>query len=125
MIFGIGIDNIEVARIEKNISKDIGFKEKVFTEKEIDYCESRKAGKFQSYAARFTAKEAYFKALGTGWRDEMAFNEIEILNNKLGKPEVVVHGKVKEFVDKKKIKTMHVSLSHLKEIACAIVIMEI
>ena len=124
MIFGIGIDNIEVSRIEKNISKDIGFREKVFTPKEIEYCELKKAGRFQSYAARFCAKEAFFKALGTGWRGEMAFDEIEVVNNKLGKPELTVYGTVKEFVEKKKIKTIHVSLSHLKEIASAIIIME-
>ena len=123
MIFGTGIDIIEVERVEKQISKNNGFREKIFTEKEIKYCESKKNNS-QHYAARFAAKEAFFKAIGTGWRGGMAFNEIEILNNELGKPEVILHGKTKEFCEKQVINNIHVSLSHIKNFVNAIIIVE-
>ena len=123
MIFGIGTDIIEVERVEKQISKDNGFKEKVFTAKEIEYCESKK-GKAQNYAARFSAKESFFKAIGTGWRGGLAFTEIEILNDELGKPSIIPHGEVKKFIEENKITNINVSLTHIKEIANAIVIIE-
>ncbi len=125
MIFGIGTDIIEVERIKNLLVKDTHFRNKIFSAIEINYCESRKAGKYQSYAVRFAAKEAFFKALGTGWRGNMAFEEIEIINNRLGKPEISVHGNVKTFVIKKKISNMHVTLSHIKNIAKAVVILEL
>ncbi len=123
MIFGTGIDIIEVDKVEKQISNNNGFTEKIFTKREIEYCESKK-NKAQHYAARFAAKEAFFKAIGTGWRNGMAFNEIEILNNELGKPEILLHGKTKEFSEKQLINNIHVSLSHLKKIVTAIITLE-
>lgn len=122
MIFGTGIDIIEVDRVEKQIANN-GFREKIFTEREIEYCESKK-NNAQHYAARFAAKEAFFKAIGTGWRNGMAFNEIEILNNELGKPEVILHGKTKEFSEKQLINNIHVSLSHIKNFVNAIIVLE-
>ena len=85
MIAGVGTDMIEVERIAVKIAKESGFRELVFSEKEISYCET-KAHKFEHYAARFAAKEAFFKALGTGWLNGTAFNEIEITNDAAGKP---------------------------------------
>jgi len=123
LIFGIGIDEIEVARIEKQIQKEAGFKERVFTSAEIEYCESKKY-RGQHYAARFAAKEAFMKAVGTGWRDGLAFNEIEIVKDELGRPALVLYGKAKEITDKHKITNIHVSLSHIKELANAIVTLE-
>ena len=123
MIFGIGIDEIEVARIEKQIQKEAGFKERVFTSGEIEYCESKKY-RAEHYAARFAAKEAFMKAVGTGWRDGLAFNEIEIVKDELGRPTLVLYGKAKEIIDKHKITSIHVSLSHIKELANAIVTLE-
>ena len=76
MIFGIGIDMIEVERVEHKLTKDSGFREFVFSENEIEYCES-KTHKYEHYAACFAAKEAFLKALGTGWSNGIAFNEIE------------------------------------------------
>jgi len=122
LIFGTGIDIIEVDRVEKQIANN-GFREKIFTEREIEYCESKK-NNAQHYAARFAAKEAFFKAIGTGWRNGMAFNEIEILNNELGKPEVILHGKTKEFSEKQLINNIHVSLSHIKNFVNAIIVLE-
>ena len=123
LIFGTGTDIIEVDRVKDQISKDNGFKETIFTVNEITYCESKK-NKAQHYAARFAAKESFFKAIGTGWRYGMAFNEIEILNNELGKPEVFLHGKTKEFAKDQGINKIHVSISHLKKIVNAIIILE-
>ncbi|MBL7136839.1 MAG: holo-ACP synthase [Candidatus Marinimicrobia bacterium] len=123
MIFGIGTDIIEVERVGKQISKGNGFKEKIFTPNEIKYCESRK-NKAQNYAARFAAKEAFFKAIGTGWRRGLAFSEIEVVNNELGKPEINLYGKTKKFIEENRIENIHVSLSHVKNLVSAIVILE-
>jgi holo-[acyl-carrier protein] synthase len=124
MIFGTGTDIIEVSRIEKAATRTQAFLDKVFTKNEQAYCEAQKAGKYQSYAARYAAKEAFFKALGTGYRHGMAFREIEVVNNKWGKPEMAVHGKVKTFVTEHHIAAMHLSLSHIKETAVAFVVLE-
>ncbi|MDP8201035.1 MAG: holo-ACP synthase [Candidatus Tenebribacter burtonii] len=123
MIFGIGIDNIEVVRIKKQIDDSIKFKEKIFTAKEIKYCESKK-NYAESYAVRFAAKEAFLKAIGTGWSNGIQFKDIEILNDKKGKPVVCLHGKAKQIKLDKELGNIQVSLSHLKEIATAIIIVE-
>ena len=122
MIIGIGTDIVEVERIAKSIEK-IAFKYKVFSKTEIVYCETKK-NKAESYAARFAAKEAFFKALGRGWRDGMAFNEVEIINDSLGKPTLNVLGKTAKIVAKKNIKSIHVSLSHIKQLAMAMITIE-
>ncbi|MBN1198199.1 MAG: holo-ACP synthase, partial [Bacteroidales bacterium] len=95
MIFGIGTDIIEVERIHKVMERDIGFRKKIFTGKEIDYCESKKH-KYQHYAARFSAKEAFLKAIGTGWRFGIRFADIEVTHDTLGKPGINLFGKAKE-----------------------------
>jgi len=123
MIIGIGTDIIEVERVEKQVSKNKGFREKVFSPSEIEYCESKKE-KGQYYAVRFAAKEAFFKALGTGWRNGLAFSEIEIINDDMGKPEVKLKGKTKKFVEKMGNVKIFVSLSHIKYFVNAMVIIE-
>ncbi len=123
MIAGLGIDMIEVERVANNIGKDAGFKELVFSKNEIEYCE-KKANKFEHYAARFAAKEAFFKAMGTGWMSGTAFNEIEITNDESGKPEMILLGETAIEVNKKGAIKISVSLSHLKTFATAIVIIE-
>ncbi|MCK9218839.1 MAG: holo-ACP synthase [Bacteroidales bacterium] len=123
MIYGIGTDLIEVSRIEKVIQRDSGFREKIFTLSEIEYCESMK-NKFQHYAARFSAKEAMLKAIGTGWRFGIRFADIEVYHDALGKPQIRVFGKAQEWAEKLVISKIHVSLSHLKEMATAVVIIE-
>ena len=82
MIFGIGIDLIEVERVAEKIAKNNGFTELVFSKNEIEYCEAMK-NKYEHYAVRFAAEEAFFKAIGTGWQNGSAFNEIEISKNKV------------------------------------------
>ncbi|MGZ4034653.1 MAG: holo-ACP synthase [Bacteroidia bacterium] len=122
MIIGIGTDIAEVARIAKSI-ENTSFKEKVFSKTEIAYCEA-KANKAESFAARFAAKEAFFKSLGTGWRGGMAFNEVEVTNDDLGKPSLNILGATAEIIKEKNIKIIHVSLSHVKEMAMATVVLE-
>lgn len=123
MIFGVGIDMIEVERVAEKIGKDAGFKELVFSQNEIAYCET-KTNKYEHYAARFAAKEAFFKALGTGWKNGTAFNEIEILNDEIGKPIISFLGETTASIIEMKLGKINVSLSHLKTMASAIVIIE-
>ncbi|WP_426670188.1 holo-ACP synthase [Mucilaginibacter sp. McL0603] len=123
MTSGVGIDMIEVERVAEKINKEIGFREMVFSKTEIAYCESKK-NKFESYAARFAAKEAFFKALGTGWAENTQFNEVEIITNKEGKPEVQLLGSTLETINAMGIKKILVSLSHIKTIASAVVMIE-
>jgi len=123
LVFGIGTDIIEVERIEKQLEKNSGLKEKLFTPHEIAYCENKK-NKAQHYAARFAAKEAFLKAIGTGWRDGLQFNEIEVTNDKMGKPMIVLSGKTKDFVNQINITNIQVSLTHIKDVVNAIVIVE-
>lgn len=123
MILGVGIDMAEVERIAASISKESGFRELVFSEAEIAYCES-KTRKFEHYAARFAAKEAFFKALGTGWADNTSFNEVEIINTANGKPEINLTGLTFETIGKAGELRFSVSLTHTKTMASAIVIIE-
>jgi holo-[acyl-carrier protein] synthase len=123
MIFGTGIDLIEVERVAEKIGKKAGFKELVFSEKEITYCEAM-TNKYEHYAARFAAKEAFFKALGTGWKTGTAFNEIEVINNGDGKPEIFFLSKTAVTIAGMKLGKISVSLSHIKTMATAIVIIE-
>jgi holo-[acyl-carrier protein] synthase len=123
LIFGIGTDIIEVPRVARQLAQTEGLKTQLYTEREIAYCESKGISS-QHYAARFAAKEAFLKAMGTGWRDGYRFCEIEIVNDELGKPEIVLHGEVKKFCAGNQISGIHVSLSHTKEFATAVVIVE-
>ena len=123
MIYGIGTDIIEVSRIHAVMEKDIGFREKIFTSGEIAYCETKRH-KYENYAARFSAKEAFMKAIGTGWRFGIRFADIEVYHDEFGKPLIRLHGKAGELEKIEGISKIHVSLSHVKEIATAIVIVE-
>lgn len=124
MIYGIGTDIIEVERIRRFVSKGDAFKQRAFTPDEITYCDSyRDPAPF--YAARFAAKEAYVKALGTGFTGGIGFNQVEVIHVELGKPEIRLSGKAKEITEEKGIKTIHVSISHIKEWANAIVVLEV
>jgi len=105
------------------MERDLGFREKIFSPGEISYCESKK-NKYQHYAARFSAKEAFMKALGTGWRDGIRFVEIEVIHDPLGKPLIRLSGKAKEIAEQEGISTFHITISHIKEIATATVIIE-
>ena len=123
MIFGIGTDMIEVERVAEKIGKNSGFRELVFSKKEIAYCEA-KTNKYEHYAARFAAKEAFFKALGTGWKNGTAFNEIEITNDETGKPVISLLGETAISIAGMKLGKILVSISHLKTLASATVLIE-
>ena len=123
MIFGTGIDIIEVSRIKNVMERDIGFREKIFTPGEIEYCETKK-NKYQHYAARFSAKEAFLKAIGTGWRFGLRFADIDVYHDSFGKPLIRLTGKAEELALRDGISKVHLSLSHLKEIATAVVVLE-
>src|ERR1700712_3723066 len=123
MIAGLGIDIVDVERIAEKLNKGNGFRDLVFSANEIAYCEN-KPNKFEHYAARFAAKEAFFKALGTGWLNGTAFNEVEIINNELGKPEVVLLGETNITISTVGITNIMVSLTHIKTAASAVVIIE-
>jgi len=123
LIYGTGIDIIEVERIAKVMQRDLGFREKIYTEGEIAYCETKK-NKYQHYAARFSAKEALMKAIGTGWRFGIRFADIDIYHDEMGQPHIRLTGKAKELAEREGFSKIHVSLSHVKELTTAIVIIE-
>jgi len=120
---GIGIDMIETERISRKLGKEAGFRELVFSPGEIAYCE-KMAHPVEHYAARFAAKEAFFKALGTGWLKGTAFNEVEIVHDALGKPMIVLLGTTATTIAGMNVHHISVSLTHLKTIAAAVVMIE-
>jgi holo-[acyl-carrier protein] synthase len=119
----LGTDIIEINRVKAAIEncRDGRFSARVFTSEEIKYCESKNAAKYQSYAARFAGKEALSKAFGTGIGKNASFSEIEILNDKFGKPYVILYGKTKEYYDSLGASGISISLSHCKDYAVAYV----
>ena len=123
MIKGIGVDMVEIGRVQKLIEQDQGFAESIFTDREIAYCES-KFSKAQHYAARFTAKEAFFKALGTGFRDGMSWQDVEVENDALGKPQLRLAAVALRQFQKRKLKKALLSLSHTRDMAVALVVIE-
>ncbi|HTY56243.1 MAG TPA: holo-ACP synthase, partial [Candidatus Binataceae bacterium] len=100
------------------------FRARVFTEGEIAYCESRGRARYQSYAARFAAKEAAMKALGTGWNRNVGWHEIEVTRERGRAPQIVLSGKAAEFAKRRQVKRFHLSLTHSAEQAIAHVIAE-
>lgn len=116
-----GTDIIEISRIKKSI-EEMGdkFIGKIFTIKEIQYCESKKAQKYQHYAARFAAKEAVFKAISTYLDDKysISWQDIEIGNNEAGRPEINIKKSI-DGLSIENIESMDISLSHCKEYAVA------
>src|SRR5580658_5793953 len=125
MIAGLGTDLCEVDRIEKALTAEHGerLRERVFTAAEIAYAES-KANKFERYAARFAAKEAGMKALGTGWRGGIAWRDFEVTNLKSGRPTLAFHGKAAELAEKMGVRNIALSMTHTSVQAMAQVILE-
>jgi holo-[acyl-carrier protein] synthase len=124
MIVGTGIDIAEVPRIAESI-KRFGdrFITRIFTDGEIRYCDS-KANRTERYAARFAAKEAAMKALGTGWNHGVTWKDVEVGRQPGGRPTILFHGKAAEFAQKLEAKHVALSLTHTKEFAMAQVILE-
>lgn len=123
MIIGTGVDIVKNSRIKALIKKyEDHFLKKIYTKAEIIYCKNKKEAA-ASFAARFAAKEAALKALGTGMRNN-SWQEIEVLNSELGKPELLLSGKTLKRANKLKVKNIFLSISHEKDYSIAQVIME-
>lgn len=123
MIAGLGTDLVEVDRMQSVLGKQAGMRELIFSIREIAYCEKQHY-KFENYAARFAAKEAFFKALGSGWLSGTAFNEVEIINNADGKPEIILSGNTADVIFPMRLTNIMVSITHTKSMASATVIIE-
>jgi holo-[acyl-carrier protein] synthase len=125
MIIGTGVDLAEVGRIQKALEDPrtgVRFRDRVFTPKEIAYCESRRRGKYESYAARFAAKEAVMKALGRGWGSQVCWLGIEVARATTGKPDIVLHGKTAQRAETMGIRRWALSITHTAEHGMASVI---
>jgi holo-[acyl-carrier protein] synthase len=124
MIVGTGIDIAEVPRIAQSIERfGERFLRRVFTDGEIRYCDS-KANRVERYAARFAAKEAGMKALGTGWSHGVTWRDVEVSRAPGGRPTISFHGKAAEFAAKLGAKNVALSLTHSQQYAIAQVILE-
>jgi holo-[acyl-carrier protein] synthase len=123
MIKGIGVDILEIKRLNTILARDSRFIHRIFNDAEIAYCDS-KANKTQHYAARFTAKEAFFKALGSGWRGGLSWREVWVENDELGKPEIRLKGPTREYFEKKGFRNISISVTHSREYAVAFVVIE-
>jgi holo-[acyl-carrier protein] synthase len=124
MIVGTGIDIAEVPRIREVIERHGDrFLRRIFTEGEIQYCES-KANRVERYAARFAAKEAGMKAIGTGWNHGVRWRDIEVARKPGGRPTLLLHGKAAEFAAKLGTTNIALSLTHTADQAMAQVILE-
>ncbi|MEK9137214.1 MAG: holo-ACP synthase [Bacteroidota bacterium] len=121
MVKGVGVDILEIQRIQKSIdSLGQSFLEKIFTPAEITYC-TAKHNTAQHFAARFAAKEAVSKALATGRRGDFAWKDVEVMNDTLGQPHITLSGKLKESLSHASI---FVSLSHSESHVVAMVVIE-
>jgi holo-[acyl-carrier protein] synthase len=124
MIVGMGVDLTEVKRLETAIARHgRPFLERVFTPAEIRYCESHR-NSAERYAARFAAKEATMKALGTGWRRGVRWVDIEVANLPGGRPTLRLHGRTKEIADEQGVRHIAISVTHTSGFAMVQVIFE-
>jgi holo-[acyl-carrier protein] synthase len=124
VILGTGIDTTEVKRIATTIERyGERFIARVYTPREIAYVE-RKANRAERYAARFAAKEAGMKAIGTGWRLGVRWQDFEVVNLPGGRPTLVLHGKAREYAERLGVHRTSLSLTHTAEQALAFVILE-
>jgi len=124
MIVGIGVDLVETARVGEGIERHGDrFVRRLYTQGEIDYCEKFK-NRAERYAARFAAKEAAFKALGTGWRKGIRWLDVEVTNLPSGKPELLLHGQAAELARELGVVRMAISISHADHYAVVQVVFE-
>ena len=124
MIVSIGIDIIEVYRIRETLARTPRFTARVYTDAERAYCEAKGAAAAQSYAARFAAKEAFLKALQTGWRGKITWHDIEVISGEAGVPSLKITGEALKILENTGANRIHLSLSHTTEHAVAQVILE-
>lgn len=127
MIVSVGVDLAEVERIRKALEDPrIGrrLRDRVFTPKEILYCEKKRRGRYESYAGRFAAKEAVMKALGRGWGAHVSWLDIEVVRARSGKPEIVLHDKTARLAEELGIRRWALSITHTAEHGLAYVVAE-
>jgi holo-[acyl-carrier protein] synthase len=125
VIFGTGVDIVDISRFERFVRENNQpLLQRLFTQREHEYCAARKQSA-QHYALRFAAKEAYLKALGTGLRDGISWKDIEVVNDDLGKPELLLSGRGAEIFREKGLARCHLSLSHDGNFGVAMVVLEL
>src|SRR5687767_5328182 len=124
MIVSTGIDIVEVYRIEETMARTPRFGDRVFTPAERYYCDAKGAAAAQSYAGRFAAKEAFLKAIKTGWRGKITWQDIEVMNDADGVPTLNVTGEALKILSDRGAEHVHLSISHTAEHAVAQVILE-
>ena len=124
MIVGTGVDLVEVPHIKASIERfGARFINRIYTPAEIAYVE-RKANRFERYAARFAAKEAGMKAIGTGWRHGVRWQDFEVVNQRSGKPTLLFHGVAARVAGKLGVRNVSLSITHTAELGMAHVILE-
>lgn len=124
MIVGLGLDIEEIARVEQVLTRrGEAMLRRLYTAREVAYCESHKK-KFERYAARFAAKEAAMKALGTGWRRGVRWRDIEVVNAPSGKPTLRLDGVARQIADSLRVKNISLTITHSGNLAVAEVIFE-
>jgi holo-[acyl-carrier protein] synthase len=119
----IGIDVVEVDRLAAQMERTPEFAERIFTAGERAYCERRRRRRFAHYAGRFAAKEAAFKALGTGWSGELCWTDVEVVPTTLGAPLLALHGAARRLADAAGVTEAAVTLSHSHRVAVAMVML--
>ena len=125
MIISTGVDLAEVDRIQAAIEDPLigrRFRDRVFTERQIAYCEKKRRGKYESYAGRFAAKEAVMKALGRGWGAKVRWLDVEVARALSGKPEIVLRDKTAKLAEELGIRRWALSITHTKQHGLAFVI---
>ena len=124
MIFGTGIDIVDISRFERFVRENNeSLFLRLFTPHELAYCGGKRRSA-QHYALRFAAKEAFLKALGTGLRDGLSWKDMEIVNDQLGKPELMLSGRARELFSELGLAKNFLSLSHDGNMAVAMVVLE-
>jgi holo-[acyl-carrier protein] synthase len=124
VIVGLGLDIAEIDRIEAAVTRHgAPFLERIYTTREVAYCESHK-NKFERYAARFAAKEAAMKALGTGWRRGVRWRDIEVARDPNGKPTLHLEGAARQIADDLGVRNISLTITHSGNLALAEVIFE-
>jgi holo-[acyl-carrier protein] synthase len=124
MILGTGVDLAEVARIREAVERHgERFIRRIYTDAEIAYVE-RKANRFERYAGRFAAKEAGMKAIGTGWKRGVRWQDFEVSNLASGRPTLRLHGEAAKIAEKMGVKAISLSITHTAELGMAHVILE-
>lgn len=124
MILSIGIDIVEVYRIRQTIARTPRFVQRVYTEEERAFCEGKGVAAAQSYAGRFAAKEAFLKALQTGWRGRITWHDMEVVSLDGGAPTMTITGEAAVILKERGADRVHLSISHTAKHAVAQVILE-